>query len=59
MIGRSSRTRGVCEGVLYVLGDDSAATILDRLRRHNVAELQDLERLLALLKKRCKDIGLQ
>ena len=33
MIGRSSRTRGVCEGVLYNIGEESALQVVDRLKR--------------------------
>ena len=58
MIGRSSRTRGVCEGVLYNKGDESALQVVDRLKRQNVAALQDLERMLLLLEKKCKDANL-
>jgi cation transport regulator ChaC len=55
MIGRSSRTRGVCEGVLYNIGHESAMQVMDRLKRQNVAALQDLERLMILLEKKSKD----
>ena len=58
MIGRSSRTRGVCEGVLYNVGEESALQVVDRLKRQNVAALQDLERVLLLLEKKCKDASL-
>ena len=39
MIGRSSRTRGVCEGVLYHVGQESSLQVIDRLKRQNVAAL--------------------
>ena len=39
MIGRSSRTRGVCEGVLYNVGQESSMQVVDRLKRQNVAAL--------------------
>ena len=55
MIGRSSRTRGVCEGILYNRGEESALQVVDRLKRQNVAALQDLERVLLLLEKKQKD----
>lgn len=55
MIGRSSRTRGVCEGVLFVVSEESAVQIIDRLKRQNVAALQDLERLVNVLAQRTKD----
>ena len=32
--------------------------MIDRLKRQNVAALQDLERLLLLLEKKCKDVSL-
>lgn len=55
MIGRSSRSRGVCEGVLYHVGSESALQVIDRLHRQNVAALQDLERLMFVLEKRHKN----
>jgi cation transport regulator ChaC len=55
MIGRSSRTRGICEGILYNIGEESVLQVIDRLKRQNVAALQDLERVLLLLEKKCKD----
>jgi Type III restriction enzyme, res subunit len=58
MIGRSSRTRGVCEGVLYNKGDETTVQVIDRLKRQNVSVLQDLERLMLVLEKRDKDQGL-
>ena len=50
MIGRSCRTRGVCEGTLYAVGEE-------RLRKNGVISLMDMERLLELLEKKGKDIA--
>ena len=58
MIGRSSRTRGVCEGILYNVGEESALQVVDRLKKQNVAALQDLERVLVLMEKKSKDAQL-
>ena len=55
IIGRSSRTRGVCEGILYNVGEESALQVVDRLKKQNVAALQNLERVLVLLERKCRD----
>ena len=49
MLGRSSRTRGVCQGVLYSLGMERPPQVMERLKRHGATALMDLERLLKLL----------
>jgi len=33
MVGRSSRSRGICEGVLYKVGMQTASQVVDRLKR--------------------------
>lgn len=58
MVGRSSRTRGVCEGTLYTVGAERPHQVLDRLKRHSVIALQELERVLHLIEKRCRDNSL-
>ena len=55
MVGRSSRTRGVCEGILYVTGLERPVQVVERLKRSSVSVLQDLEKLLTLVEKRSKD----
>jgi len=55
MVGRSCRTRGICEGTLYVVGQERPMQVMDRLKRHGVITLMDLERLLVLLEKKGKD----
>ena len=39
MVGRSSRSRGICEGVLYNVGEQTASQVMDRLKRKNLAAL--------------------
>ena len=55
MIGRSCRTRGVCEGTLYAVGDEKPNQVMERLRKNGVISLMDMERLLELLEKKGKD----
>ena len=55
MIGRSSRTRGVCEGTLFSVGQERANQVIERLKRHGVITMQELERLLKLVEKRNRD----
>ena len=55
MVGRSSRTRGVYEGILYVTGQERPVQVVERLKRSSVSVLQDLEKLLILVEKRSKD----
>ena len=49
MVGRSSRSRGICEGVLYTVGTQTASQVVDRLKSKNLAALQDLERLVGVI----------
>ena len=55
MIGRSCRTRGVCEGTLYVVGIEKPLQVTERLKKQGVVTLMDLERLLNLLEKKGRD----
>ena len=55
MVGRSSRTRDVCEGILYVIGQERPVQVVERLKRSSVSALQDLEKLLTLVEKKSKD----
>ena len=55
MIGRSSRTRGVCEGILYVVTQEKQGQVIERLKRSSVSALIDLERLIKIVEKRFKD----
>jgi len=55
MVGRSNRARGACEATLYVVGEERPAQVSERLRRHGVMSLMELERLLALLERKAKD----
>ena len=58
MVGRSCRTRGVCEGTLYVVGIEKPHLITERLKKQGVVSLMDLERLLNLLEKKGKDCAI-
>jgi hypothetical protein len=33
MLGRGSRTRGICEGILYVKSKDKASVVMDRMKK--------------------------
>ena len=55
MVGISSRTRGVCEGILYIIGQERPVQVVERLKRSSVSALQDLEKLLTLVEKKSKD----
>ena len=46
MIGRSCRTRGVCEGSLYAVGEERPIQVMERLRKDGVISLMDMERLM-------------
>lgn len=39
MVGRSCRTRGVCQGTLYHVGQERAHHVMDRLKRHSASAL--------------------
>ena len=52
IIGRSSRSRGVTESILYTVGEERATQVIERLKRSSVAALQDLERLIVLIEKK-------
>ena len=55
VISRSSRTRGVCQGTLYVVSEDRAVHIMDKLKKHGIVYFQQLEKLLLVLERRSKD----
>ena len=55
MLGRASRTRGVCEGVMLTRGNEKASQIIQRLKNSNVASMLELERLVQLLEDKVKD----
>ena len=39
MVGRSSRTRGICQGTLYVISQDKPQQVAERLRTQGVVVL--------------------
>ena len=53
MIGRGSRTRNVSEGILYTDGIDKANIVMQRLKKSNVAMMQELEKVLHFLEQKC------
>ena len=55
MVGRGSRKRGVCEGILYNIGTETSTQIMERLKKQNVVALQDLERVLKIFQEKPKD----
>ena len=55
MIGRSSRTRGVCQGSLFLISDERGGKVLERLKLQGVVSIQGLEKLIFVLEKRAKD----
>ncbi len=57
MMGRSSRTRGVCQGSLFLVSDERSGKVFERLRLQGVVSVQGIEKLLLVLEKRAKDSG--
>ena len=55
MVGRSCRTRGSCEAILFIIGTEKPAQVNERLRYYGVMALMDQERLLELLEKKARD----
>ena len=51
MIGRSSRSRGVCEGIMYSISAERPAQVLERIKRSSATVPLDLEGLLTILEK--------
>lgn len=58
MVGRSSRSRGVCEATLFVETLEKPVQVVERLRRQGLTSLQELERLLYHVERKCKDANL-
>jgi CRISPR/Cas system CMR-associated protein Cmr1 (group 7 of RAMP superfamily) len=59
MLGRGSRSRGICEGILYKVTKDKTSIVIDKLKKQNFAAMNDLEGLLKLLEYKQKDGLLQ
>ncbi len=55
MIGRSSRTRGVCQGSLFIISDERAGKVIERLKLQGMVSIQGMEKLMLVLEKRAKD----
>ena len=58
IIGRSSRSRNVCDGILYCPTLEKASVILQRMKSHSCNMLLELEHLMHLLEKKAKDVNL-
>ena len=58
MLGRASRSRNLCEGVMFTSTSEKPTQVLQRLKGSNVSSMQDLERLARLLKEKSKDKAL-
>lgn len=57
MMGRSSRSRGICQGSLFTVSDERAGKVIERLKLKGVATLQGLEKLIIVMEKKRKDIN--
>lgn len=58
MVGRSSRTRGVCESSLFHIGNEKSSELMQRLNRVGISESLELERLIKLFEKKASDPAL-
>lgn len=52
MLGRSSRTRNVSEGILYVDKHEKPHIVMQRLKKSNIATMDDLSKVLNFLEQR-------
>ena len=55
MLGRASRTRGVCEGVMFTVGNEKASQTLRRLKDASTLKMSQLEPLLKTLESRSQE----
>ena len=55
MLGRGSRTRGICEGILYVTSKDKASVVMDKMKKQNFDSMAELTHLMKLLESKSKD----
>jgi hypothetical protein len=51
MFGRSNRSRGICDGVIYVNTGEDEAAFLKRIKMGSYSETRELIQLLAHLSK--------
>ena len=58
MLGRSSRTRNICEGILYTATGEKSSVVIDKLKRQNFSMMADLEKAMILFEKKFKDTSL-
>jgi hypothetical protein len=55
MLGRGSRARGVCEGILYVASKEKASAVIDKLKMQNFTAMGELGNLMRLIEKKSTD----
>lgn len=55
MLGRSSRTRGICEGILFTKTNEKPSIVIERLKKNEVAPLMDQEGLAPILEANSED----
>lgn len=55
MLGRSSRTRDICDGVLYSSTTEKVSHIIKKLKENEVLPLLDYEALIPLLLAKSED----
>jgi hypothetical protein len=55
MLGRSSRTRDVCEGVLYSSTSEKPSQIVERMKSSEIQPLLEMETLLPVLESKRDD----
>jgi hypothetical protein len=58
MLGRSSRTRDVCEGILFTTTNEKANIVIDRLKKNEIAPLIEQEGLVPILEANVEDKNL-
>ena len=58
MVGRSSRTRGVCHGSLFVVSEERPGKCIERLKLQGVSSLKGLEKLLQVYEKKGRETSL-
>jgi hypothetical protein len=58
MLGRSSRTRNICEGILYTATGEKPSVVIDKLKRQNFSMMAELEKAMILFEKKFENASL-
>ncbi len=58
MLGRSSRTRNICEGILYTSSGERPSVVIDKLKRQNFSMMAELEKAMILFEKKFNNVNL-